>query len=89
MTLYGDGRNPLKLALVKQAWEEIATIVSTAGIPRTSRYNDVRRQGKPKLAGNNRTRRITGGGSASTQDLTPAKDIAASTLNAESMIWGL
>ena len=34
--LYGDGRNPSKLALVKRAWEEIATIVSTAGIPRTS-----------------------------------------------------
>ena len=90
VALYGDGRNPPKLALVKQAWEEIATIVSTAGIPRTShqcrkRYNDVRRWGKSKLAGNNRTRRITGGGSASTQDLTPAEDIAASTLTAESV----
>ena len=36
VALYGDGRNPSKLALVKRAWEEIATIVSTAGIPRTS-----------------------------------------------------
>ena len=35
VALYGDGRNPSKLALVKRAWEEIATIVSTAGIPRT------------------------------------------------------
>ena len=37
VTLYGDGRNPSKLALVRRAWEEIATIVSTAGIPRTMR----------------------------------------------------
>ena len=36
VALYEDGRNPSKLALVKQAWEEIATIVSTAGIPTTS-----------------------------------------------------
>ena len=36
MGLYGDGRNQPKLALVKRVWEEIATIVSTAGIPRTS-----------------------------------------------------
>ena len=89
VALYGDGRNPPKLALVKQAWEEIATIVSTAGIPRTShqcrkRYNDVRRRGKSKLADNNWTRCITGGGSASTQDLTPAEDIAVSTLTADS-----
>ena len=27
VALYGDGRNPPKLALVKQAWEEISTIV--------------------------------------------------------------
>ncbi|KAK0136984.1 Myb-related transcription factor, partner of profilin [Merluccius polli] len=90
VALYGDGRNPPKLAAVKQAWEEIATIVSAAGIPRTShqcrkRYNDVRRRGKSKLADNNRTRRLTGGGSASTQDLTPEEDIAASTLTAESV----
>ncbi|CAL8242153.1 unnamed protein product [Merluccius merluccius] len=43
------------------------------------------RRGKSKLADNNRTRRLTGGGSASTQDLTPAEDIAASTLTAESV----
>ena len=36
VALYGDGRNPSKLAEVKRAWEEIATIVSTAGIPRRS-----------------------------------------------------
>ncbi|KAG5266335.1 hypothetical protein AALO_G00229870 [Alosa alosa] len=90
VALYGYGRNPPKLAIVKQAWEDIAAIVSTAGIPRTShqcrtkRYNDVRRRGKSKLAGNTRTRRVTGGGSASTQDLTPAEDIAVSTLTAES-----
>ena len=83
VALYGDGRNPPKLALVKQAWEDISTIVSTAGIPRTlhqcrNPYNDVRRRSKSKLAGNNQTRRITGGESASTQDLTPAEDIAAS-----------
>ena len=35
VALYGDGRNPSKLALVKREWEEIATIVSMAGIPRT------------------------------------------------------
>ncbi|XDV29781.1 hypothetical protein PO909_032823 [Leuciscus waleckii] len=80
-------RNTPKLASVKQAWEEIATFVSTAEIPSTShqcrkRYNDVRRRGKSKLASNNRTRRITGGGSASAQDVTPAEDIAASTLTA-------
>ncbi|CAM4451386.1 unnamed protein product [Leuciscus chuanchicus] len=90
VTLYGDGRNPPKLVSVKQAWEEITIIVSTAGIPRTShqsrkRYNDVRRRGKSKLASNSRTRRITGGGSASAQDLTPAEGIAASTLTAESV----
>lgn len=28
VVLYGDGRNPPKIASVKQAWEEIATIVS-------------------------------------------------------------
>ena len=87
--LYGDGRNPPKLALVKQAWEE-TTVASAAGIPRTSyqcrrRYNDIRRRGKSKLAGNKPTCLITGGGSASTQDLTPAEDIAASTLTAESI----
>ncbi|CAL8359886.1 unnamed protein product [Merluccius merluccius] len=43
------------------------------------------RRGKSKLADNNRTRRLTGGGSASTQDLTPEEDIAASTLTAESV----
>ncbi len=90
VVLYGDGRNPPKIASVKQAWEEIATIVSSAGIPRTShqcrkRYNDIRRRGKSKLASINRARRVTGGGSASTQDLTPAEDIAASTLTAESV----
>ncbi len=61
--LYGDGRNPPKIASVKQAWEEIATIVSSAGIPRTShqcrkRYNDIRRRGKSKLASINRARRV-------------------------------
>ncbi len=81
---------PTQIASVKQAWEEIATIVSSAGIPRTShqcrkRYNDIRRRGKSKLASINRARRVTGGGSASTQDLTPAEDIAASTLTAESV----
>ncbi len=90
VVLYGDGRNPPKIVSVKQAWEEIATIVSSAGIPRTShqcrkRYNDIRRRGKSKLASINRARRVTGGGSASTQDLTPAEDIAASTLTAESV----
>ncbi|ROL48895.1 Myb-related transcription factor, partner of profilin [Anabarilius grahami] len=90
VVLYGDGRNPPKIASVKQAWEEIATIVSSAGIPRTShqcrkRYNDIRRRGKSKLASINRACRVTGGGSASTQDLTPAEDIAASTLTAESV----
>ena len=29
VVLYGDGRNPPKIASVKQAWEEIATIVSS------------------------------------------------------------
>ncbi len=48
---------------------EIATIVSSAGIPRTShqcrkRYNDIRRRGKSKLASINRARRVTGGGSS-------------------------
>lgn len=38
VVLYGDGRNPPKIASVKQAWEEIATIVSSAGIPRTYIY---------------------------------------------------
>ena len=66
MILYGDGRNPPKLASVKRAWEEIATIVSRAGNPRTpnqcrKRYNDVRRRGKSKLAANIRSRRTTGG----------------------------
>lgn len=50
MILYGDARNPPKLALVKQAWEEIATIVSAAGNPRTSKHcrkrnSDIRRRG--------------------------------------------
>ena len=35
LTLHGDGRNPPKLASVKAAWEEIATIVSEAGVRRT------------------------------------------------------
>ncbi|KAA0723293.1 hypothetical protein E1301_Tti005412 [Triplophysa tibetana] len=43
------------------------------------------RRGKSKLASSNRARRVTGGGSASTQDLTPAEDIAVSTLTAESV----
>ena len=30
VALYGDGRNPSKLALVKRVWKEIATVVSTA-----------------------------------------------------------
>ncbi|XP_067306972.1 myb-related transcription factor, partner of profilin-like [Pseudorasbora parva] len=90
VVLYGDGRNPPKIASVKQAWEKIATIVSSAGIPRTSHqcrkhYNDIRRRGKSKLASINQARRVTGGGSASTQDLTPAEDITASTLTAESV----
>ncbi|KAF1380252.1 hypothetical protein PFLUV_G00184900 [Perca fluviatilis] len=90
VTLYGDGRNPPKLASVKQVWKEIATIVSTAGFPRTSHqcskpYNDVRRQGKSKLAGNKWICSTTGGGSVSTQDLTPAEDMAASTLTPESV----
>ena len=38
MGLYGDGRNQPKLALVKRVWEEIATFVSTVGIPRTSHW---------------------------------------------------
>ena len=29
VVLYGDGRNPPKIASVKQAWEEIATIISS------------------------------------------------------------
>ena len=46
VTLYGDGRNPPKVANIRQAWEEIATVVSEAGVPRTpsqyrKRYNDV------------------------------------------------
>ena len=28
LTLYGDGRNPPKIASVKQAWAEIATVAS-------------------------------------------------------------
>ena len=34
--LYGDGRNPPKIVNIRQAWEEIATLVSEAGVPRTS-----------------------------------------------------
>ena len=90
MPLYGDGRNPPKIASVKAAWEEIAVIISEAGQHRTSlhcrkRYNDVRRRGKAKLAANSQARQKTGGGSGSYQDLTPAEDIAASTLTAESV----
>ena len=45
VTLYGDGRNPPKIAYIRQVWEEIASeIVSEAGVPRTpsqcrKRYN--------------------------------------------------
>ncbi|XP_059926935.1 myb-related transcription factor, partner of profilin-like [Gadus macrocephalus] len=90
MTLYGDGRNPPKIASVKAAWEEIAIIVSEAGQHRTSlhcrkRCNDVRRRGKAKLAANSQARQKTGGGSGSYQDLTPVENIAASTLTAESV----
>ena len=90
LALYGDGRNPPKIASVKAAWEEIAVIVSEAGQHRTSlhcrkRYNNVRRRGKAKLAANSQARQKTGGGSGSYQDLTPAEDIAASTLTAESV----
>jgi len=90
VSLYGDGRNPPKIAAVKAAWEEIAAVVSEAGPHRTSlncrkRYNDVRRRGKAKLAANCKARQKTGGGSGSYQDLTPAENLAASTLTAESV----
>ncbi|CAL8292235.1 unnamed protein product, partial [Arctogadus glacialis] len=49
------------------------------------RYNDVRRRGKAKLAANSQARQKTGGGSGSYQNLTPAENIAASTLAAESV----
>ena len=32
VAFYGDGRNPSKLALVKRAWEEIATKRGTASL---------------------------------------------------------
>ena len=94
MPLYGDGRNPPKIASVKAAWEEIAVIVSAAGQNRTShhcrkRYNDVRRRGKAKLAANLKARQKTGGGSGSYQDLMPAENIATSTLAAESVLGAL
>ncbi len=82
----------VKACEVKQVWEEVAAIVSSSsGITRTvsqcrKRYNDVRRRGKQKLAAHRHQLHETGGGPPNTTvDLMPAKDIAASTLSAESI----
>ncbi|XP_067221813.1 myb-related transcription factor, partner of profilin-like [Chanodichthys erythropterus] len=90
--IYGTSRNPPKLPEVKKAWDELAVIVSSSsGIRRTAlqcrkKYNDVRRRGKQKLAANKKQQVATGGGPHTpTTDLTPVEDIAASTLNAESI----
>ena len=80
MTLYGDGRNPPKIASVKAAWEKIAVIISEAGQHRTSGE-----EARPSLRPTRNSHQKTGGGSGSYQDLTPAEDIAASTLTAESV----
>ncbi|XP_049929517.1 myb-related transcription factor, partner of profilin-like [Epinephelus moara] len=90
--IYGDSRQAPKLPEVKQAWEEVAAIVSSSsGITRTvtqcrKRYNDVRRRGKQRVAAHRHQQHATGGGPPNTtDDLTPAEDIAASTLSVESI----
>ncbi|XP_078024378.1 uncharacterized protein LOC144463548 [Epinephelus lanceolatus] len=90
--IYGDSRQAPKLPEVKQAWEEVAAIVSSSsGITRTvtqcrKRYNDVRRRGKQRVAAHRHQQHATGGGPPNTtNDLTPAEDIAASTLSVESI----
>ncbi|KAJ8356767.1 hypothetical protein SKAU_G00195610 [Synaphobranchus kaupii] len=90
--VYGSRRVPPKLPEVKQAWDEVAVSISSfSGITRSAaqcrkRYNDVRRRGKRKLAAHQSQHSLTGGGPPTTsEDLTPAEDIAASTLSAESI----
>ncbi|KAJ8360196.1 hypothetical protein SKAU_G00167210 [Synaphobranchus kaupii] len=90
--IYGSRRVPPKLVEVKQAWDEVAASISSfSGITRSvaqcrKRYNDVRRRGKRKLAAHRSQHSLTGGGPPmASEDLTPAEDIAASTLSAESI----
>ncbi|KAJ8353917.1 hypothetical protein SKAU_G00214840 [Synaphobranchus kaupii] len=90
--IYGSRRVPPKLLEVKQAWDEVAVSISSfSGITRSAaqcrkRYNDVRRRGKRKLAAHRSQHSLTGGGPpTASEDLTPAEDIAASTLSAESI----
>ncbi|CAL8265034.1 unnamed protein product, partial [Gadus morhua 'NCC'] len=84
MTLYGDGRNPPKIASVKAAWEKIAVIISEAGQHRTSGE-----EARPSLRPTRNSHQKTGGGSGSYQDLMPAENIATSTLAAESVLGAL
>ncbi|KAJ8369433.1 hypothetical protein SKAU_G00094610 [Synaphobranchus kaupii] len=90
--IYGSRRVPPKLLEVKQVWDEVAVSISSfSGITRSvaqcrKRYNDVRRRGKRKLAAHRSQHSLTGGGPpTASEDLTPAEDIAASTLSAESI----
>eukprot|EP00064_Thunnus_orientalis_P005608 superscaffoldBa00000558_g5622 len=86
-TNYGNSRIPPKLPEVKQAWEEVAlsSVSSSSGVTRTAArcqkwYNDVRRQGKQKLTAHRKQLlEMRGGPPTTTEDLTSAEDITAST----------
>ncbi|KAM9858826.1 uncharacterized protein ACBR49_020796 [Aulostomus maculatus] len=84
--IYGDGKAPPKQVEVKQAWEEVAAIItSSSGITRTARqcrkrYCDVKRRGKQRVVAYNQSL-AAGGGPATSQELTPAEDTTTSTFS--------
>lgn len=89
--LYGDGRIPPKSVDVKKTWSEKAMIItSSSGVTRTAVqcrkfYNDSGRQGKQKVPTNRQHTQATTGGQSASKDLTPAEEIAASTLTSQSI----
>ncbi|KAK7879595.1 hypothetical protein WMY93_033698 [Mugilogobius chulae] len=89
--IYGDSKTGPKPNDAKQAWEEIAACISSSsGVVRSAfqcrkRYNDVRRRGKDKAATFRREMAGTGGGPSTVEPLTPAEELAVSTLPSESI----
>lgn len=90
--IYGDSRRTPKLSEVKEAWAQVAVVVSSSfGVTRTAtqcrkRYNDVRRRGKRNVAAHRQQQHATGGGPPNTgDDLTPTGELGATVVSVGSV----
>ena len=85
--IYGHANRPPRVDDAKAAWEEVSAAVNQVcpDVLRTAaqckkRFNDVRRRAKLKLSQHRRQTATTGGGPSTSVVLSPAEDVASSTL---------